>query len=98
MGRETRVVREIDGGDGTLTDKAGVTVQVRFSLTQTQDFIDGIPAVRSAEGSLEFKNISDAWAMLRSPETKTLRGGGIQAEVIVETAESFEVIGSVEDI
>jgi hypothetical protein len=35
---ETKVLREIAETYGTLTDETGNTVEVRFTLTQTQDF------------------------------------------------------------
>jgi hypothetical protein len=36
--------------------------------------------------------------MTTSPETKTLKGGGIQAEVFVASEDSFSVFGEVKDI
>ena len=98
MSRETREVRRISNQKGTITDKAGSTVKVRSSLSQTQDFIDGIPMLKSGEGSLEFETRGDAWNMTNTPESKTLRGGGIQAEVLVISEDSFETTGPIVDI
>ncbi|MFZ1939226.1 MAG: hypothetical protein WAU67_09040 [Terracidiphilus sp.] len=83
---------------GTLTNKAGSAAQVRFSLIETQQFVDGFPTLKTAEGTLEFMNIAAAYRMLTAPETKTLKGGGIQAEVSITTEDSFSVIGEVKNI
>lgn len=98
MSRETREIRRIDDQEGTLTDKAGKTAKVRFSLVQTEDFIDEVAMLRSASGTLEFESRSEAWAMTESGENKTLKGGGIQAEVLVISIDSFRVTGAIKDI
>ena len=98
MSRETREGRKILNKKGTVTDRAGKIAKVRFSLITTQDFIDGIPTLRSASGTLEFESMGDAWAMTESTESKTLRGGGIQAEVILLSAEKFVTTGAIKDI
>ena len=95
---ETKVLREIPETDGTLTDETGSTVEVRFTLTQTQDFIDGIPTLRSAHGTIEFRNTSEGWRMFNSSAKKTLKGGGIVAEVFVASLDTFRVAGPVNDI
>lgn len=98
MSRETKEVRRISNQKGTITDKAGLAVKVRFSLIQTQDFVDGIPTLRNAEGNLEFENRADAWKMTSAPESKTLKGGGIEAQVLVLSEHSFSVTGPIKDI
>jgi len=98
MERETRVIREIDHAKGTVTDRAGQTVFVRFSLRQTQAIINGIPSLRSASGSLEFDDARDAESMFESAPTKTLRDAGIEVEVILDTMRSLIVTGPIKDI
>ncbi len=44
---ETNILRTIPKTDGTLTDETGNTVEVRFTLTETQDFVDGVPTQNS---------------------------------------------------
>ena len=43
-------------------------------------------------------NTAVAYRMLTTPETKTLKGGGIQAEVSITSEDSFRVIGEVKAI
>jgi len=95
--RERRVVRSIPGTNGTLTDEAGAIVKVRFSLTQWQDFIDNIPTLKSAVGSIEFKDTHEAWSAMDG-KLRTLTGGGIRANVYVDTSSTFKVTGPVVDI
>ena len=83
---------------GTLTNKAGSAAHVRFSLVITQHFANGFPAGKTAQGTLEFSNSADAHRMLTTPESKTLKGGGIQAEVSITSEDTFLVIGDVKDI
>lgn len=94
--RERRVVRSISGQNGTLTDDAGAVVKVRFSLTQWQDFIDNLPTLRSAEGSLEFKDTQEAWRATDG-KLRTLTGGGIRASIYVVSSKTFKVTGPVID-
>ena len=98
VSRETKAIRRINKQDGTLTDRAGIVANVCFSLMQTQDYVDGLPTLRSAQGTLEFEKTSEAWDMFHSPEKKTLKGGGIQAEVLVVSVDSFRVTGALNDI
>jgi|SRR5580698_1612927 hypothetical protein len=98
METETRLLREVDRLVGTLTDKNDNIVWIYFSLRQTQAIINGIPSLRLASGTLEFENGNDAELMCASAESKTLRGGGIEAQVIVDVTGSFLVIGLVKEI
>jgi hypothetical protein len=98
METETRLLREVDSVAGTLTDKYDNIVWIHFSLRQTQAIINGIPSLRLASGMLEFDNENDTELMCASAESKTLRGGGIEAQVIVDITGSFLVIGLVKEI
>ena len=98
MSRETREIRRIYNQEGTLTNKAGSVAKVRFSLIQYQDFIDGIEILKHATGTLEFENRVGVWQMTTGPESKTLSGGGIEAQVLVLSEDSFSVTGPIKDI
>lgn len=97
MGRERRVVRHIIDKPGTLTDDAGNLLNVQFSLTQWQDFIEDLPSLRSAAGSISFETDTEAWAAADGKK-RTLRGAGIEAEVYVVSTDSFKVTGPVRDV
>ena len=94
---ETRVARKIPTTKGELIDKSGASVKVRFSLTQYQKYVEGIPTLRSADGTLQFKDQNEAWTAMDG-ELRTLKGGGIQANVYVDTVGSFRVTGPVNEI
>lgn len=98
METETRLIREIDRAVGTLTDKSDDTVWIHFTLRQTQAIISGIPSLRLASGTLEFNSAEDAELMCASAESKTLRGDGIEAQVIIDTTGSFLVIGQIREM
>ena len=98
MSRETREIRRINAQRGTITDKAGSVANVRFSLIQYQDFIDDLPMLKSAKGTVEFESRGEAWTMTAEPESKTLKGGGIEAQVLVLSEDSFSVTGPIRDI
>lgn len=97
MGRERRVVKRIVDKPGILIDESGAQVKVQFSLTQWQDFIDELPSLRSAGGSVAFQTASEAWAA-SDGKKRTLRGGGIEAEIYVESTDTFKVTGPVKDL
>ena len=95
MNTETKIIRKIPLGQGVLMDQFGCTAEIRFNLTETQDFIDEVPGVRRAFGTLKFDDTEKGRSMYQELENKTLIGGGIHAEVCVVTTESFLVTGSV---
>ncbi len=97
-GRGSRVVREIQNQRGTLTGTDGKAVEVRFSLVQWQDSVDGIPTLKHANGSIQFKSRGDSWSAVAEGSAKTLEGGGIRAQVIVVSSDSFTVTGPVTDL
>lgn len=97
MGLERRVVREISNETGTLTSPDGKSVNVNFSLTQWQNYDGDVPTLRSAEGSIRFSNQHEGFAATAEGTPKTLKGGGIQAKVIVISQSRFKVTGPVED-
>jgi hypothetical protein len=98
MSRERRVVREIKNESGTLTSPDGKSVNVKFSLTQWQNYDADVPTLRSAEGSIRFSSLGDGYAATMDGTPKILKGGGIQAKVIVVSQSRFKVTGPIEDI
>lgn len=97
MSLERRVVREIRNQSGTLTSPDGKSVSVKFSLTQWQNYDGGVPMLKSAEGSISFRSQHEGYAATAEGTPKILKGGGIQAKVIVISQTRFKVTGPVED-
>jgi hypothetical protein len=95
MNTVTKIIRQIPWGQGVLMDHFGCTAEIRFTLTETQDFVDEVPGTRRASGALKFDDTEIGRSMHQELENKTLIGGGIHAEVCVITTESFSVAGSV---
>ena len=87
-----RLVSQVPKTSGTLTDKGGRTVPVNFSLSQWRFFIGEIPAVRTADGELEFLNLADAFDLRDIDEGVTLEGAGIQADISMLSLRRFSVI------
>jgi hypothetical protein len=91
-----RVIRKIPSRPGLLIEGQNVA-KVRFDLTQWQDFIDNqVPGLTSASGNIQFENIREAFSFFR--RTVLLRGGGIEANIILLSADKFDVTGPVTDI
>jgi hypothetical protein len=78
--------------EGLLIDESGETAEIRFDLTETQEFIINIIGTRKAFGPLKFDEAEKGWNMYVASGNKTLIGGGIHAEIIVVSMESFRVI------
>jgi len=93
-----RVIKSISDQAGTLSKGVNVA-KVRFSLTQWQEFIEGtIPGMKSARGTIEFKNSSEAFTFSESSGSALLRGGGIEAKINILSLDTFQVTGPVTDI
>ena len=96
---EKRLIRQVPQTIGTLTDRGGRTVPVQFSLAQWRFYMGGVPAMRRADGELQFFNLADAFDMRDVDQGVTLEGAGIRAEVAMVSLRAFTVIdGSVNDI
>ena len=63
-----------------------------------QDFVDGIPTLRSGHGTIEFRNMREGWRMFSSSAKMTLKGGGIESEVFIASLDSFRVAGPLNDV
>lgn len=96
--RGSKIVREINNQKGMLKDANGNVVNVRFSLVQWQDYVDDVPTLRHANGSIQFDSRNDSWAATADGTIKTLEGGGIRAQVLVVSSEKFAVTGPVTDL
>jgi hypothetical protein len=88
----TRSSESFHGEEGFLIEQSGETAEIRFDLKETQEFINNIPGIRKAYGSLRFDEVEKGCNMYVASENKTLIGGGIHAEIIVALMESFRVI------
>lgn len=93
-----KVIRTIGESNGTLTAEDGLSVNVRFTMTQWQEYLDGLPSLKHARGSLEFFNTADAWKMTVQGQKVTLRGAGIEAQVLCTSMDSYVVTGPVADV
>lgn len=82
---------------GTLTDKRGNVINVSFSLTQWREYNGNIPGAQSADGSIAFVNSHESWNAADG-DKRTLRGGGIEAQVQVKSDKTFVVTGAVKDV
>ena len=93
-----RVLKSISNQAGTLTEGQNIA-KVRFSLTQWQDFIDNqVPGLKSASGSIQFEKTREASSFFNSRGSALLRGGGIEARIILVSMDRFDVTGPVTDI
>jgi hypothetical protein len=92
------MVKNISNQTGTLTEGPNVA-KVRFSLTIWQDFIDGqIPGLKSASGNIQFEKTGEAFSFFNSSGKALLRGGGIEAHIILVSLDKFDVTGPVKDL
>jgi hypothetical protein len=93
-----RVIKKISNQAGTLTEGQNVA-KVRFNLTQWQDYIDNeVPGLKSAAGNIQFEKAGEAFSFFNSRGSALLRGGGIEARILLLSADKFDVTGPVTDI
>jgi hypothetical protein len=75
------------------------TANVRFNLTQLQDYIDNqIPGLKSAAGNIRFDKAGEAFSFFNSGGSALLRGGGIEARIILVSIDRFDVTGPVNNL
>jgi hypothetical protein len=94
MAMSKRKIKSISNKTGTVS-KGEIVAKVRFSLSQWQEFIDDIPGMRSASGTIEFEKTAEASSFFESIGSATLRGGGIEAQILVLSLDQFRVTGPV---
>ena len=82
---------------GRISVCGGVDIKVRFDLVETQDFVNGHPSLKFSFGNLRYKprHAQNITLLVRSCTLVTLRGGGIQTTVFLNSEDSFAVIGAV---
>ena len=91
-----RVVRRILNQKGTLSDGKSPEIFVEFSLTEYQNYIRGsIPSLKSGDGVIGFPDTAKAFYFFNQGEACTLRGGGIEAQILVTRLDRFEVTGPI---
>jgi hypothetical protein len=94
VGPEYRTVRQIIDQPGTVILDGGATsVSVRFSLVQIQKFVDGIPDLRTAHGTITFPDRKTASKLLKLGDAFSLRGAGIEAMILLLSIDEFKVTG-----
>ena len=94
-----KVIRNISNKVGTVTDGKGSQAKIRFSLTERLELIDGhIPSTTSATGTIEFESPSKAFYFFSSGGAAVLRGGGIEASIIINSPTSFKTTGPITDL
>lgn len=87
-----RLIGRLPKTGGTLTDKGGRSVPVTFGLAQWRFYVGEIPALRTADGELEFLHLADAFDLRDVEEGVTLEGGGIRAEISMLSLRTFSVV------
>ena len=93
-----KVIRRISNQAATVIEGQNVA-KVRFDLTQWQDFIDGhIPGMTSASGNIQFEKTGEAATFFNSSGNALLRGGGIEARILVVSLDRFDVTGPIKNI
>jgi hypothetical protein len=93
-----RVIRRISNRAGTLIGGQNVA-KIRFDLTQWQDFIHNqIPGLKSASGNIQFEKTGEAFSFFNSGGSGLLRGGGIEAQIMLVSLDKFDVTGPVKDL
>lgn len=92
--------RVIANEEGILMDSSGSTISVQFDLTETQDFVDGFPDLKFAFGNLRFTEQARLLVSLLvlSGNRLVLEGGGIQAEVALNSLNTFTVTSDITEV
>lgn len=95
MKRETRVIKRFTDEVGTLSEGDVLPARVRFSLTVTRDFIDGIPGMMDGFGTIQFIDPRRAGEFFSSRGSATLKNENVQAEILVIALGEFKTTGSI---
>jgi hypothetical protein len=74
-------------------DGGATSVSVRFSLVQIQKFVDGIPSLRTSQGTITFPDEKTASKLLKLRDSFLLRGAGIEAMILLLSMNEFKVTG-----
>lgn len=94
-----KTIKSISDQRGTISRVGGADVEVLFSLTQWQEFIDDeIPSMKSALGTLRFEDPAKASYFFNSGDVAVLTGSGIKASIIITSLNEFKVTGPITDI
>jgi hypothetical protein len=95
MSRETRTIKRFPNETGTITQGNGTPAQVIFSLSVTQDFVDGIPTLKSGFGTIHFKDRSRVSEFFMSRANTALKSDNVQTVILLKTMDSFLTNGPV---
>ena len=100
MSRMMIATRENMNQEGVIMDSSGSKINVQFDLTETQDFVDGLPDLEYAFGNLRFAEEAKLLLSLLalSCTRLVLEGSGIQAEIALNSLNTFTVTGDTTEI
>jgi hypothetical protein len=92
--------RENMNQEGVIMDSSGSKINVQFDLTETQDFVDGLPDLEYAFGNLRFPEEAKLLLSLLalSCTRLVLEGSGIQAEIALNSLNTFTVTSDTMEI
>ncbi len=95
MRREIRTIKRFSNETGTLSESNIAPAQVRFSLTVTREFLDGLPMLMDGSGTIQFIDQRRAMEFFSSHGSATLKSANVQAEILVTTPDEFVTTGPV---
>jgi phage FluMu gp28-like protein len=82
---------------GRISACGGLNIQVHFDLVETQDFVNGHPSLKFSFGNLRYKrrHADEITALVLSRRMVSLKGGGIETTVFLNSEDSFAVMGAI---
>lgn len=97
MRSEVRTNRLFVNEEGRISGYRGLSIRVRFDLTETQDFVDGVPGLEFSFGNFRYKDIHAPQVNLHvlSGARVNLNGGGIQTAISLNGPDTFTVINNI---
>jgi len=94
MRSEVRTNCVIVNEQGRISDSKGMNIKVHFDLTETQDFVDGIPGLKFGFGDVRYrsKHTPELVARVHSRARVNLKADGIERTVYMNSPVGFTVI------
>jgi hypothetical protein len=82
---------------GRISACGGLNIKVHFDLVETQDFVNGHPSLKFSFGNLRYKrrHADQIDSLVRSRRIVSLKGGGIQTTVFLNSEDTFAVMGAI---
>jgi hypothetical protein len=100
MERQMKATRTITNQQGVFLHSNGSRIKVHFDLTETQDFVDGLPDLQFAYGNLRFAEKEKLLfsLLVLSHTLVVLEGGGIRAGITLNSLDTFTVMGAIREV